>query len=131
MMNSIRDRLARVYNLDYMETLELHFALQEEIKKQIQLKNEEETISLCEKSIAISSLVMAAMKRKHIAQADEYARATGNLSPLKFTYPNHYAHSIISKIYEKKGQLDKLAEMNDKLSSDGWNSGRQEELYFL
>ncbi|MEY0334892.1 hypothetical protein AB7W23_22285 [Providencia rettgeri] len=45
MMNSIRDKLARVYNLDYVEMLDLHFALQEEIKKQLQVKNEEEVIS--------------------------------------------------------------------------------------
>lgn len=131
MINAIREQLSKIAFLDKDEIVTLHFSLLEEIKKQRADNNQENVILLCERSIAISSIVMQAMKKRHIEGMDEYSRSTGTLSNNKFYYPNHYALPILGGIYKKNGELSKLNEMNDKLLKEGWNTGKEEELYFL
>ncbi|MEL0569336.1 hypothetical protein [Citrobacter werkmanii] len=57
------------------QVVDLHFKLQEEIKKHYKLRNTgdhlERAIQLCEQQIALSELSLPALKAKHNAQAKE------------------------------------------------------------
>ncbi|EMM2809403.1 hypothetical protein RYG55_004412 [Klebsiella oxytoca] len=135
MMDKYSDQIARISGMNYKEIIDLHFALQEEIKRQYKLRKNKENfnnvIKLCEKSIAISSLVIEAMKKKHKAECNEYARFTGRISPLKFVYPNHYAAGRLSGLLRKQGDLDQVAYIENKMAREGWGSQRQVDLLDL
>lgn len=130
-MTDIRDKLAKIAFLDCEEVVDLHFAMQEEIKRLFANHDTDAAVELCERAVAISSIVMLSMKKKHIRQTDEYARVIGSLSPQKFVYPNHYAASRLMKIYSDRSDVSRLSDLQRKMSTDGWGSLREEELYFL
>ena len=60
--------------------IQLHFGLQEKIKKHYKLResgsNLQKAIALCEQQIALSPLTLEAMKRKHQEEVNEYRRVT-------------------------------------------------------
>lgn len=133
-MRKYREAIARIAFLDCDEIVTLHFEIQEEIKKQYKLRknqqNLDNAIMLCEKSVAISALVMEAMKKKHRKECDEYARTIGELSPnIKFQYPSHYAANQLCVILRKSGELRRLSEIEGKITREGWGSGKCEELF--
>lgn len=130
-MTDIREKLAKISFLDCEEIVDLHFSMQEEIKRLFANHDTDAAIDLCERSVAVSSIVMLSMKKKHIRQTDEYARVIGSLSPQKFVYPNHYAASRLMKIYSDKGDASRLSDLQNKMNTDGWGSLKEEELYFL
>lgn len=84
-MDRFSSKIATISGMNNKEIIDLHIAMQEEIKKQYHLRDNPENlqnaISLCEKCIAISGIVIQAMKKKHRSDCDEYARVTGRLSP--------------------------------------------------
>lgn len=118
--------IARISGMNCIEIVNLHFDLQNLIKD---ATNPDQSISLCEKAVAISGLVMNAMKKKHRAECDEYARTMGKLSPnSKFYYPNHYAAGILCKYLRSLHKDERAYEIELKMNSEGWNTGRYAEL---
>ncbi|ECD2968485.1 hypothetical protein EXQ18_09700 [Salmonella enterica subsp. enterica] len=131
-MEKCLSSIASISGMDNKEIVDLHFALQKEIQKQHHAKNIENAITLCEKAVAISSLVMNAMKKKHRAECDEYARVIGRLSPnSKFYYPNHYASNLLCKHLRSQQKSNMADEIEDKMLKEGWNSGRYADLLDL
>lgn len=139
-MNSVIARfscdIARISGMNHKQIIELHFSMQEEIKKQYRLRKNAENlknaITLCEKSVSISSLVINAMKKNHRADCDEYARVTGMLSPnSKFFYPSHYAANQLCIILRKQGKINQMYDVEEKMRREGWNSGRSVDLLNL
>lgn len=131
MTSDIREKLAKIAFLDCEEIVDLHFTMQEEIKRLFANHDTDAAVDLCERAVTISSIVMLSMKKKHIRQTDEYARVIGSLSPQQFVYPNHYAASRLVKIYSDSSDVEKLSELQNKMNTNGWGSGKEEELYFL
>lgn len=122
--------------MNHTQIINHHLSLQEEIKKQYKLREKPENlknaIELCEKSVAISGLVIEAMKKKHRAECDEYARATGRLSPnAKFYYPKHSAAAQLKVILKKQGNTEQIAYLNEKMQREGWGSGKIVDLMDL
>lgn len=114
----------------------LCFALQEEIKRQYKLRDRPENLKnateLCEKSVAISGLVIEAMKKKHRTECDEYARLTGRLFPgAKFYYPRHAAATQLRVILKKQGKTEQIAYLDEKMQREGWGSGKIVDLLDL
>lgn len=136
MMEQILSALARVSGMNSHQIVELHFLLSDEIKKQYKLRanpeNLRNAIILCEKSLALSSLVMEAMKRKHRDECDEYAKVIGEISPnSKFYFPRHHAADQLCIILRQQGDLSRIEEIEEKMKREGWGSGRQVELIDL
>ncbi|HEN3491597.1 TPA: hypothetical protein ACWDIM_004520 [Yersinia enterocolitica] len=105
--------------------IQLHFGLQEKIKKHYKLResgsNLQKAIALCEQQIALSPLTLEAMKRKHQEEVNEYRRVTGKTHPAPdFYYPSHYGYKQLFAILKKQKNLEKLAEMKVKHDKEGW-----------
>ncbi|HEM7855903.1 hypothetical protein I5373_08530 [Citrobacter koseri] len=135
-MDKFSSKIATISGMSNKEIIDLHIAMQEEIKKQYHLRDNPENlqnaISLCEKCIAISGIVIQAMKKKHRADCDEYARVTGRLSPnSKFYYPNHYAAYQLCTILKGQGDVNQISYIEDKMISEGWGSGKSVDLLDL
>lgn len=135
-MDKLSSKIARISGMTNKEIIDLHLAMQEEIKKQYKLranpKNLQNAISLCEKCVAISGIVIEAMKKKHRAECDEYARLVGRLSPnSKFYYPNHAAARQLCIILKKQGNTNQIAYIEDKMAREGWGSGKSVDLLDL
>ncbi|HCL6635301.1 TPA: hypothetical protein R6W46_004383 [Citrobacter freundii] len=135
-MDNFSSKIARISGMTNKEIIDLHFTMQEEIKKQYKLranpKNLQNAISLCEKCVAISGIVIEAMKKKHRADCDEYARIFGRLSPnSKFYYPSHTAARQLCIILKKQGNANQIAYIEDKMAREGWGSGKSVDLLDL
>ena len=135
-MDNFSSKIARISGMTNKEIIDLHFTMQEEIKKQYKLranpKNLQNAISLCEKCVAISGIVIEAMKKKHRADCDEYARIFGRLSPnYKFYYPSHTAARQLCIILKKQGNANQIAYIEDKMAREGWGSGKSVDLLDL
>lgn len=128
-MEQLISAIARISGMNSHQIVDLHISLIKEIKAQYKLRanpvNLENTIALCEKSIAISALVIEAMKRKHRNQCDEYARVTGKLSPnSKFCYPGHHPAHQLCVILRKQGNIKRAKEIEAKMKREGWGNSR-------
>jgi len=135
-MQHISDSIARMFSLSPEEIVKLHFAIQEEVKAQYKLRantdNLNNAIALCEKSVAISGLVMEAMKKKHKAECNEYARLIGSISPnSKFYCPSHYAANQLAIIFRKQGKHEQSKKVEEKVALEGWGSGKYIDLLDL
>lgn len=135
-MDKFSSKIARISSMTNKEIIDLHLAMQEEIKKQYKLrtnpKNLQNAISLCEKCVAISGIVIEAMKKKHRAECDEYARVIGRISPnSRFYYPNHAAAIQLRVILKKQGKTEQLAYIDEKMHREGWGSGKSVDLLDL
>ncbi|WP_174868319.1 hypothetical protein [Pectobacterium polaris] len=135
-MDKFSSKIARISSMTSKEIIDLHLAMQKEIKKQYRLranpKNLQNAISLCEKCVAISGIVIEAMKKKHRADCDEYARITGRLSPnSSFYYPNHHAARQLCVTLKKQGDTNQIAYIEDKMAREGWDSGKSVDLLDL
>lgn len=132
-MENLLSSIARISGMNNLQIVDLHLSLIQEIKKQYKLRanpaNLQNTIVLCEKSVAISALVIEAMKIKHRNQCDEYARVTGRLSPnSKFCYPGHQPAQQLCVILRKQGNLKRVKEIEAKMKREGWGSRRSVDL---
>lgn len=105
--------------------IQLHFGLQEKIKKHYKLRetgaNLQKAIAFCEQQIALSPLTLDAMKRKHQEDVNEYQKMVGKAHPAPdFYYPSHYGYKQLFAILKKQKNLEKLAEMKVKHDKEGW-----------
>lgn len=135
-MKKISDSIARIYSMSPEEIVKLHFAIQEKVKAEYKLRANanklNNAIALCEKSVAISGLVMEAMKKKHKAECNEYARLIGSISPnSKFYCPSHYAANQLAIIFRKQGKPEQSKEVEAKVAAEGWGSGKSIDLLDL
>ncbi|CAM7982926.1 hypothetical protein ISO70_10695 [Morganella morganii subsp. morganii] len=93
--------------------LDIHFGLQEKIKKHYKLRdkgdNLNKAIHFCEQQIALSSRAMKAMKNNP-------AMYNGS----EFFAPSHYGFKQYSVILKKRKELEKLSEITEKMKREGW-----------
>ena len=134
-MDRFSSQIARISSMSHEEIVDLHFALHTEIKELYKPKKHPERINdvklLCEKSVAISAIVINSLKKKHRAEADEYARLIGKLSPLKFSYPAHAPANTLCSILRKQGDSSQADYIERKMISEGWGTGRYVDLLDL
>lgn len=135
-MDKFSSKIARISGMNNKEIIDLHLAMQQEIKRQYRLRanpeNLQNAISLCEKCVAISSIVIQAMKKKHRAECDEYARVIGRISPnARFFYPSHAAAIQLRIILKKQGKTEEIAYLDEKMRKEGWGSGESVDLLDL
>lgn len=106
------------------QVVDLHFKLQEEIKKHYKLRNTgdhlERAIQLCEQQIALSELSLPALKAKHNAQAKEYEALTGKNMPFDFYAPAHHGYRQLIIIMKRRKDFDRVAELEAQRDAEGW-----------
>lgn len=110
------------------QIVQLHFGLQEKIKKHYRLRttgnNLQKAISLCEQQIALAPLTCAAMERQHQAKLEEVnAIREENGMPAhewSFELPSHHGYRQLSVILRRQKDLDRLVEIETKRKSEGW-----------
>lgn len=132
-MSNFTRLISNIENLDFYDIIELHFKIQEAIKIAYKQRSDPKKLAiatkLCEQAISISAIVMDAMQEKHRAECREYLELFGKKSPnAKFFFPNHYAQGQLGVILRKNGEIEKEVLLNQKMQSEGWGSGRHEEL---
>lgn len=105
--------------------IQLHFKLQEDIKRHYKLRSKGNNLDLammyCEQQIALGELTMPAMKSKHRREAAEYKKITGMNSPLVFHAPAHHGYRQLMVILRKNGDDQKIADLEKKRKKEGWN----------
>lgn len=93
--------------------LQIHFDLQEKIKKHYKLretgKNLEKAIHYCQQQIALGPLAISALK-KNQAMYNEG----------QFFAPSHHGYRQYATILKKKKEFDKLERLLDKKKREGW-----------
>lgn len=106
------------------QIVELHFKLQEKIKKHYRQRdigdNLERAIQFCEQQVALAELAFPALNAKHNKQAAEYEALTGNKSPAEFYAPAHHGYRQLITIMKKSKQLDRVSQLEEKRFSEGW-----------
>jgi len=128
-------QIARISSMTHQEIVDLHFAMHEEIKSLYKPKKHPEKINevkgLCEKSVSISAIVIHSLKKKHRAEADEYARIIGKLSPHQFSYPAHAPANTLCAILRKQGDNSQADYIERKMTNEGWGTQRYVDLLDL
>lgn len=107
------------------QIIQVHFELQEQIKKHYKLRAQgshlKKAIALCEQQIALAPLAMKALKAKHQADVEEYRSVIGRPHPNPdFYYPAHHGYRQYAIILRRQKELDKLAGIEEKRKSEGW-----------
>ncbi len=105
--------------------IQVHFELQEQIKKHYKLRSQgnhlQKAIALCEQQIALAPLAMKALKAKHQADVEEYRSVMGRQHPNPdFYYPSHHGYRQYAIILRRRKDLGKLAEIEEKRVLEGW-----------
>lgn len=89
-------------------------------------------IALCEKSVARSGIAMEAMKKKHNADCNEYARFIVAISPnSKFYCPGHYAANQLVIIFRKQSKTEQSKEVEAKVAAESWDNSKSIDLLDL
>lgn len=120
-----RDKLSWMSN---EQLIQAHFSLQEQIKKHYKLRdvgnNLKKAISLCEQQIALSPMVMKAMKEKHRADweaVSEVNRAMGRQTSMpEFYAPAHHGYRQLCVILKKQKKPEEAAKLELQRDSEGW-----------
>lgn len=93
--------------------LQIHFDLQEKIKKHYKLretgKNLEKAIQFCKQQIALAPLAMSALKNTPAMYNDG-----------QFFAPGHHGYRQYATILRKQKDHAKLTDLLDKKKSEGW-----------
>lgn len=112
------------------EIIALHFHFQDKIKAHYKLRANSKhllrAIYFCEKQIAISHLVIEAMKRKHYSQLDEvniYIHEKEKKRTVPFYYPEHHGYKQLSVILKKQKKFEELSKIQNKKRIEKWGSG--------
>lgn len=112
--------------LSVNQVVDLHFKLQEEIKKHYKLRDTgdhlERAIQFCEQQIALGELSLPALRAKHDAQAREYEEHIGKKYPVEFYTPGHHGYRQLIIIMKKKKNLDRVAELEAQRDAEGWRA---------
>lgn len=98
------------------QVVDLHFKLQEQIKKHYKLraegKNLEKATQLCEQQVALAELALPALKQK-------WER---DFKGVEFYAPAHHGYRQLITIMKKQKNLDRVAELEAKRDAEGWSS---------
>ncbi len=98
------------------QIVQVHFGLQEDIKKYYKLRGEGDNLAraehLCEQMIALSELAFPALRHAHDKRVEEYESLTGNKYPSEFYPPSHYGYSQLSVILKKRKELQRNAALS-------------------
>lgn len=93
--------------------LQIHFDLQEKIKKHYKLrevgKNLEKAIHFCQQQIALAPLAMSALKKNPAMYNDG-----------QFFAPGHHGYRQYATILKKQKELDKHEILLNKKKLEGW-----------
>ncbi|MES4613567.1 hypothetical protein V2154_13395 [Ewingella sp. CoE-038-23] len=120
-----RDKLAWMSN---EQMIQAHFGLQEQIKKHYKLRdvgnNLKKAISLCEQQIAMSPMVMKAMREKHLADWKAVSEVSGavvrqTVMP-EFYAPSHHGYRQLCVILKKQKKPEEAATLEVQRSEEGW-----------
>ncbi|STQ71497.1 MULTISPECIES: hypothetical protein [Hafnia] len=108
------------------QIVDIHFKLQEQIKKHYRLREEgdnlERAVQLCEQHVALAELALPALKEKHDSQAKEYEEVLGKKSPLEFYTPSHYGYYQLIIIMKKRKDFERVQQLEKKRDAEGWRS---------
>lgn len=106
------------------QIVQIHFGLQEDIKKFYKLRVEGDNLAraehLCEQMIALSELAFPALRHAHDKRVEEYESLTGNKYPSEFYPPSHYGFSQLSVILKKRKDYQRIEDIREKLTKEGW-----------
>ncbi|MCK7414183.1 hypothetical protein L8P13_02750 [Enterobacter cloacae] len=106
------------------QIVQVHFGLQEDIKKFYKLREEGDNLAmaehLCEQMIALSELAFSALRSAHDKRVEEYESLTGNKYPSDFYPPSHYGFSQLSVILKKRKDFQRIEVLREKLIKEGW-----------
>lgn len=110
------------------QLIKTHFGLQEKIKQAYKLRGEgnnlKKVISLCEQQIALSPMVMKAMKELHRADweaVSEVNRAVGRQTSMPDFYaPSHHGYRQLCVILKKQKKPEEVAKLEVQRSEEGW-----------
>jgi len=108
--------------------VQLHFGLQDKIKKHYKLRAEgsnlKKAIELCKQQIALAPLTSDAMKRQHEANWEEVnaiKRKNGIATHTwPFELPAHHGYRQYAIILRKQKDFDTLELIESKRKSEGW-----------
>ncbi|RZM88597.1 MULTISPECIES: hypothetical protein [unclassified Escherichia] len=120
----LQEWVDRLRWLSHEQIVQVHFGLQEEIKKYYKLRDEANNLAraehLCEQMIALTELAFPALKRAHDKRVEEYESLTGNKYPSEFYPPSHYGFSQLVVILKKRKDYKRIEELREKMIKDGW-----------
>lgn len=108
--------------------IQLHFGLQEKIKKHYKLRavgdNLNKTVELCKQQIALAPLTSQALRRKHDERWEELntiKRKNGMATHVwPFELPAHHGYRQYAIILRKQKDFDTLDVIESKRKSEGW-----------
>ena len=95
------------------QKVQVHFELQEQIKRHYRLRDERDhlqrAIHLCEQSVAFAKLALPALKEK-------WERDFGG----EFYPPSHHGYRQLITIMKKQKNLQRVVELEQKRDREGW-----------
>lgn len=105
--------------------LQLHFDLQEKIKKHYKLrdtgKNLDKAIHFCQQQIALAPLAIPALRSAHEERVREYETHLNKPHPNPdFVIPSHHGYRQYATILKKQKKLEELQKLLSKKESEGW-----------
>lgn len=119
-----REWVSSLRLLNFEQIIDLHFKLQEKIKKHYKLRgvgnNLELAIQLCEQHVAMAGLALPALKEKHNAAAREFESSIGKKYPVAFHAPGHHGYRQLIIIMKKRKDFHRVQELEQKMALEGW-----------
>ncbi|MDX7271957.1 hypothetical protein SJ322_06760 [Serratia marcescens] len=117
--------LGGLRHLSNDQIIQVHFGLQEQIKKHYKLRADafhlEKAIELCKQQIAFAPLALPALKAAHDARVSSYETWIKKPHPFpEFKAPGHHGYYQYSVILRRQKDFDKLAEIEEKRKREGW-----------
>lgn len=110
--------------LNHHQIIDLHFKLQEEIKKHYKLRDSgdhlERAVQLCEQQVALGELAFPAMKKKHAEQAAEYEAVIGKKYSVEFYAPGHHGYRQLITIMKKRKDFNRVCQLEKQRDDEGW-----------
>lgn len=107
------------------QKLDVHFGLQEQIKKHYKLRDDpkhlKKAIDLCKQQIAFAPLALPALKATHDQRVAAYHEHIKKPHPQpEFFAPGHHGYRQYAIILRRQKEFDKLESIENKRKSEGW-----------
>lgn len=112
-------------HLTDQQKLDVHFGLQEQIKKYYKLREDpkhlKKAIELCRQQIAFAPLALKALKSAHEQRVSDYHVYLKKPHPNpSFTPPRHHGYYQYGVILRKQKDFDTLEKIEAKRALEGW-----------
>lgn len=112
-------------HLSFEQVIQVHFGLQEKIKEHYKKRatgdNLNIAIELCKQQIALSSLALQSLKKKHEISVLEYESLTNKKHPSpEFFVPRHHGYTQYRAILKKSKKFTDIEELDNKMRGLGW-----------